>query len=115
MQEGRPEVGSDGHGRRKPAAEADFNRRCADVLCIWHLCGRSACRRSRRCRDPEARCLLRHACLVPVRARLYLCGVLDGIGAGTPEEQVDAALRKEEMVFTAWRVACGAGDGPARF
>jgi len=60
-----------------------LQRYACDLLCLWALCGKPACRRACACkRDPKA-CARRYGPLAPEEARIgalaLLQGTLDGV------------------------------------
>jgi hypothetical protein len=50
----------------------------ADMLCLWGLCRKSACRRGRTCCGEPRDCLARYAPLTPEDAREGVKLMLDG-------------------------------------
>jgi hypothetical protein len=61
-----------------PALAPAF-RWCADMLCLWNLCGKPACRRRRTCSGAPRECLARYAPLVPQDAREGVKQMLNGL------------------------------------
>jgi hypothetical protein len=57
-----------------PARDAAADRRFADLLCLWRVCGNAACRRARACRGRPHRCAERNFAALPP-------GVQDFFGA----------------------------------
>ena len=51
----------------------------ADMLCLWGLCAKSACRRGRTCNGEPRDCLKRYAPLAPEAARDGVKLMLDGL------------------------------------
>lgn len=82
-------------------------RWAADMLCLWALCGKPACRRARACRrDPRA-CTDRHAGLVPQAAGCGFTLLAEGKLAGLSYEEVRAEAPEEVAAYEDWLARVG--------
>jgi hypothetical protein len=91
-------------------------RLSSNLLSLWALCGKPACRRTRRCRrDPEV-CVARYSPLVPEEARLGALMFYYGLGHGASPEEVRFGSPGETAALDAWtaRVAEATCGGQAR-
>ncbi len=81
----------------------------ATLLCIWRLCGRAACHKSRTCRGAPSECLEACAPLVPEAACGWIVELMKRKELSyTFEEAVAAIPYENQAVFAAWRaVALG--------
>ena len=79
----------------------------ANLLCLWGLCERPACRRARQCRRDPQSCLARYAPLAPEAARFgalaLLQGALDGVGIEEVRQYVPLDIAEMES----WRARIG--------
>ena len=84
-----------------------FRRHASDLLCLWGLCERPACRRARQCRRDPQSCLARYAPLAPEAARFgalaLLQGALDGVGI----EEVRQYVPLDIAAMESWRARIG--------
>jgi len=85
----------------------------ADLMNLWGLCAKSACRRARACRGEPRDCLRRYAPLVPEEAREGVKALLEGqinaldfdtVREEHPDE-VEAAIEWRQLVEQAARPA----------
>lgn len=74
----------------------------ADTLCLWSLCGKSACRRSRTCSGAPRDCLARYAPLVPDEAREVVKLMLDGMRGGLSYHDLCDAAPGEFVALEEW-------------
>jgi hypothetical protein len=74
----------------------------SDLLCLWALCGKAACRRARACSCVAGDCLARFAPLVSEDARCgalaLLQGAKDGVGIG----EVRRFVARDIAALEAW-------------
>ena len=79
----------------------------ATLLCLWRLCGRAACHRSRKCRGAPGECHEACAPLVPEAARGWIVELMKRKALGySPEEAVAAIPYENQAIFAAWNAAC---------
>lgn len=93
-----------------------FRRTASDLLCLWALCGKPACRRARSCkRDPRA-CARRYGPLVPEEARLGMLAFMQGMQDGVSADVVRAHVPAETAALDAWtdRIEAAVCGGQAR-
>ena len=98
----------------RPHGEADHNLRwAANMLRLWALCGKPACRRARSCRrDPDA-CLARYAPLVPEDVRGAVALMAEGKRYGLSYDEVRADAGPEIAAFEGWIARVGCAVRPA--
>ncbi len=87
-----------------PQGEADRNtlRWVANMLNLWALCGKPACRRARACRrDPDV-CLARYAALVPQAAGNAVIIMAEGRRQGLSYDALRAQAPDEIAAFDDW-------------
>ena len=99
-----------------PLNEPDEGRWAANLVCMWHLCERTACRKARACRGDPDFCMKRYHLLLPPLVRDFVLGVAELGVAGWSSEQIWAELVPEREHLAAWQ-ACVAhvgrvGGGP---
>jgi hypothetical protein len=90
-------------------------RWASNMLCLWGLCAKPACRRARQCRsDPES-CLKRYEPLVPEAARIAVAAMAEGKRYGLSYDELRAEGPAEIAAFEDWiaRVARAAQSAPA--
>lgn len=92
-----------------------LHRYAADLLCLWALCGKPACRRARTCkRDPKS-CARRYGPLAPEQARLGMLATLQGAQDGVGIDEVRLHVPDDIAALEAWRAQVAtAVDGQAR-
>lgn len=92
--------------------DPDGLRLAAELLNIPRLCGRSACRRSQRCRAVPRACLGRFAPRVPEAARNSIAALAERIERGdTLELAVVLMPFENKMALWAWCRALAGGRG----
>ncbi|HVV42751.1 MAG TPA: hypothetical protein VHC94_16990 [Nitrobacter sp.] len=100
---------------RRLAANRPAQRLLCNVLCLWHLCPRAACQRSKACRGREpAACFTARSALVPDGAKLCLFGNIALQGEGVPRAEADRRLAPQAAILDAWAAACHEARGKAR-
>ena len=62
-------------------------RNWGDMLCLWRLCGRAACRRAQRCRGEAPVCFPRNFPLLPEGVRAWFGGIAQAQEDGLTFEQ----------------------------
>lgn len=98
----------------KPLAKS--LRFSSNLLHLWALCGKPACRRARTCRRNPEQCTARYAPLVPEEARLGALAFDHGFKDGAPAEAVRFHAHAETAALAAWtaRVASSLDGCQAR-
>lgn len=96
-------------------AHRPTHRLASDMLCLWALCGKPACRRARGCRRDPRSCATRYGPLVPEEARFGMLAVLQGAQDGVGIDEVRRYEPAGIAALEAWlaQVAASHGDGPA--
>ena len=91
-----------------------LQRYAADLLCLWALCGKPACRRARACkRDPKA-CARRYGPLAPEEARIGALALVQGALDGVDRDEVRRFEPAGIAALEAWRAqVAAAADGRA--
>jgi hypothetical protein len=75
----------------------------ANIICLWGLCGETACRRACACkRDPRA-CLPRYAPLVPYDVRDGAATLLAGLNAGIDDDRLRRQAHAQIKAVEDWR------------
>jgi hypothetical protein len=88
-------------------------RWAANMLGLWALCGKPACRRAQSCRrDPDA-CLARYAPFVPGDVRSAVALMAEGKRYGLSYAEVRADAGAEIAAFEGWRARIGHAVRPA--
>jgi hypothetical protein len=85
----------------------------SNLMCLWGLCAKPACRRARKCRGEPRDCLARYAPLVPEEAREGIKAMIEGRRDNLSfdevrdmaDGEVDAAI--EWMALVAQSAAAG--------
>lgn len=78
-------------------------RALSNLLRIWALCGRSACRKSRACRGDSRQCVPRCGALVPEDVRVWVAALIECKRDGLSFEDARAQLPPElEEAWAAW-------------
>ncbi len=78
-------------------------RALSNLLCIWALCGRSACRKTRACRGDSRDCIPRCAPLVPEDVRVWVAALMECKRDGLCFDDARAQLPPElEAAWAAW-------------
>jgi hypothetical protein len=87
---------------RLPGSAKDW-RTLSDLLNIWGLCGRSACKRARACHGDSRRCIPRCSPLVPEDARIWVAALMECKREGLCFDDARAQLPEDlEDAWTAW-------------
>ena len=85
-----------------------LRRYASDLLVLWALCGKPACRRARACkRDPRS-CARRYGALVPEAARHGMLAMLQGVQAGAGLDELRACFPDDLAALEAWRAQIAA-------
>ena len=85
-----------------------LQRYACDLLCLWALCGKPACRRACACkRDPKS-CARRYGPLAPEEARLGMLALLQGTLDGVDRDEVRRWVPAEVAALEAWTVRIAA-------
>ena len=79
-----------------------YFRKLCDAMQLFHLCGRVACGKARRCRGDACDCLDTRGPRVPALASEWATMVVDLREAGRSNERLDLALPREHLAFTHW-------------
>ena len=100
---------------RHPALTPVY-RWMANMICLWGLCAKPACRRARACRRDPQDCLARYAPLVPEEAREGVKVLLEGRQYGLSYDDVRADAPEEVAAVENWiaRVNASRRNGAAR-
>ena len=81
-------------------------RALSDLLRIWALCGRSACRKTRACRGDSRDCIPRCGPLVPEDVRVWVAALMECKRDGLSFDDARAQLPPElEEAWAAWSEA----------
>ena len=90
-------------------------RTASNLLCLWALCGKPACRRAQQCKRNAAGCLARYAPLAPEDARLGALAVLQGARDGVGIDEVRRHVPGDVAAWESWTAQVHAArDGQAR-
>ncbi len=89
-------------------SETHVLRGLSDMLCLYGLCGRRACRRARTCHGEPRQCLARYAPLVPEDAREGAKEMIDGKRLGLSFDELMDGAREEVLALSAWAGAVAA-------
>jgi hypothetical protein len=84
----------------------------ANMLCLWGLCGRPACRRAQQCKCEPRECLARYAPLAPELARDGVAMLLDALPYRLDYEAVREDAPDELMALEQWRARVAASTAP---
>jgi hypothetical protein len=95
------------------AQGAALLRRAADLIGLWRVCEKSACRRGRRCRRDGGRCLARFAPLVPPQLGAQVMAKLRE-EHGLPQRPLPSPRRLRDSRFPSPACGGGLGRGPFR-
>ena len=79
----------------------------ADMLRLWALCGKPACRRARQCRRDPVACTNRYTALVPQAAGCGFAMLADGKLLGLSYEDVRAQAPEEIAAYEDWLARTG--------
>ena len=74
----------------------------ADMLRLWALCGKPACRRARQCRRDPIACTDRYAPLVPQAAGCGFAALFEGKQRGLGYDEVRAEAPEDIAAYEAW-------------
>jgi len=89
------------HPRKMSVAES--MRRCADMLCLWRICGDAVCRRAHACRGRAHLCVRRNFRALPEGAReffeTFLAAKYAGLSFDAFKEEMEGS--EEFAAFTA--------------
>jgi hypothetical protein len=87
---------------RMPGRPSDW-RTMSDLLCIWALCGRSACRKAGTCRGDSRECIARCGPLVPPNAKEWVVQMVGYERKGLSFNDARGELPRElEDAWVAW-------------
>ena len=90
-------------------------RLACNVLQLWALCGKPACRRARQCRRTPQSCARRYGPLVPEDALLGMLALLQGAHDGVDVETVRQYVPGDVAALERWTgLVRAAADGQAR-
>jgi hypothetical protein len=84
-----------------PALTHDL-RTISNLLCLWGLCGKPACRRARQCKRDPRDCLSRYAPLVPDDARDGVAAMFEGKQCGMSYDELRAEAPLEIAAIESW-------------
>jgi hypothetical protein len=99
------------------AARTRSLRATADLLCLWGLCNKTACRRAGMCRRDARDCLARYAAFAPEDARCGALALLQGARDGVSADDVRAHVPDDIAALAAWTAqvrAAARGPGGAQ-
>jgi hypothetical protein len=74
----------------------------ADILRLWALCAKPACRRAQQCRGNPRTCSRRYGRLVPEQARYGMLLMFEAARCGVSDEQMRADMPDEIAALEAW-------------
>ena len=74
----------------------------ANMICLWGLCAKPACRRAQRCKRDPRDCLARYAPLVPEDAREGVKAMLEGRSLGLSYDEVREDAPAEVAAVEDW-------------
>jgi hypothetical protein len=74
----------------------------SNMLSLWALCGKPACRRAQSCRRNPHICVDRYARLVPKDAGYALTVMADGLAEGLSFDAVSAQAPDAFLSFERW-------------
>jgi hypothetical protein len=77
-------------------------RGMSNLLCLWGLCARPACRRARGCKRDPRDCLSRYAPLVPDDARDGVAAMFEGKQCGMSYDELRAEAPLEIAAIENW-------------
>jgi hypothetical protein len=77
-------------------------RAASNLLCLWGLCGKAACRRAKQCKRKADDCLGRYAPLVPEEARFGAAAMLMGKRDGVSYDEVRRHAPAEIAAIESW-------------
>lgn len=86
----------------------------ANMLCLWGLCRRPACRRARACKHDPRQCLARYAPLVPEEARDGVAAMIEGLRAGLGYDELRAEGPDEIAAVEQWIALVHVSASPPR-
>lgn len=89
-----------------PALTAAY-RWMANMICLWGLCAKPACRRARACRRDPRDCLARYAPLVPEDAREGVKVMLEGRSLGLSYDEMREGAPDEVAAVEDWIARVG--------
>ena len=87
-------------------------RLTANLLHLWALCGKPACRRARACRRRPNACVPRYAPLAPEDARLGALAFYQGVCDGVSDAVVRFHAPVETAALDAWTARLAAASAP---
>lgn len=90
------------------------HRFTADLLRLWALCGKRACRRAQSCKRDARACLGRYSPLAPEQARFGALALLKGAQDGVDRGTVRLYVPNDIAALEAWTAAIAATNGQAR-
>ncbi|HZT24325.1 MAG TPA: hypothetical protein VFA57_01365 [Pseudolabrys sp.] len=89
-------------------------RLASNLLHLWALCGKPACRRARQCRRKPQSCARRYGPLVPEEALLGMLALLQGAHDGVDVETVRQYVPGDVAALERWTgLVRAAADGQA--
>jgi len=74
----------------------------SNLLQLWTLCGKPACRRAQECRRDPAGCVKRYAPLAPEEARCGALALLKGLLDGVDRDEVREFAPDEIEALEQW-------------
>jgi hypothetical protein len=77
-------------------------RLAADMLCLWALCAKPACRRAQGCKGNPRACARRFGRLVPEQARYGLLLLFEAARCGISDAQMRHDVPNEIAALDAW-------------
>lgn len=86
----------------------------SDLLCLWALCAKPACRRAKACKDNPKACVARCGPLVPEDARCGALALVKGGQDGVGIDEVRRYVPRDIAALEAWTAQVHASGGQAR-
>jgi hypothetical protein len=89
-------------------------RRLSNLMCIWALCGRSACRKAGACRGDSRDCVPRCGPLVPPDAKEWIVEMVYGSEGLSFEDACEELAAELEEAWVDWFAAVWRSAGRPR-
>jgi hypothetical protein len=100
---------------RASALKPESRRNLSEMLALWAVCPRAACRKAGGCRGRNADCLPRDAEKVPLAARLFVLTLFSGKEDGLAYDDALARIPDELAAdYAAWHATVAALHGRRR-
>ena len=89
------------------------HRIASDLLRLWALCGKPACRRAQACKRDARDCLTRYGRLAPEAARSGALALVQGAQDGVGIDEVRRFVPGDIAALEAWSATLGATQNTA--